>query len=92
MHPGDRYPDGSCNAEVFCSEKSVKLENLGPLKSMEPELNASLSETWELINTRNVEFLPLEIRVEKNKLTKFYCWRIMHFQCVQQHWEGKIGL
>jgi hypothetical protein len=70
VNPGENYPDGGCNAEVFCSDKFVELESLGPLKILEPGSGTSLVEMWELFNTLNVKFIPAEIRDEINLLEK----------------------
>jgi hypothetical protein len=65
VHPGENYPDGGCSAEVFCGDKFVELESIGTLQLLEPGSSASLIETWELLDTQNVQFIPQEIR-EKN--------------------------
>jgi hypothetical protein len=62
VQPGEKYPDGGCNAEVFCSDKFVELESLGPLTAMEPGSGVTLIETWELFDTLDVQFIPAEIR------------------------------
>jgi hypothetical protein len=62
VHLGEKYPDGGCNAEVFCSDKFVELESLGPQTNLEPGSGTTLIETWELFDTLTVEFIPLEIQ------------------------------
>jgi hypothetical protein len=46
--PGQTYPDKDCNAEVYCKDRFVELETLGPLCRLEPGQAATHVETWEL--------------------------------------------
>ena len=36
LHPGAAYPDGGCNAEVYCGDRFVELESLGIAGSVQP--------------------------------------------------------
>lgn len=70
VHPGEKYPDGGCNAEVFCGDQFVELESLGSQKTMEPGSSTSLVEKWELFDTLAKDFIPLEIQqliIEKTR-------------------------
>ena len=51
------YPDGGCNAEVYCGDRFIELESLGPLAWISPGETVVHRETWEM----NVPFLPQEI-------------------------------
>jgi hypothetical protein len=62
LHPGSVYPDGGCNAEVYCGDRFVELESLGPLVSLAPGMETQFTETWELYPKLDVPFLPPEIR------------------------------
>jgi hypothetical protein len=62
LHPDEVYPDGGCNTEVYCNDRAVELESLGPLSTLAPGDETSLTETWELFSTLDVPFIPLEIR------------------------------
>ena len=62
LHPGAAYPDGGCNAEVYCGDRFVELESLAPLASLAPGEETQFTETWELFPSLDVPFLPPEIR------------------------------
>jgi hypothetical protein len=61
-HLDAAYPDGGCNTECYCNDRFVELESLGPLSTLEPGACARLTETWELYETLDVDFIPEEIR------------------------------
>lgn len=42
------YPDMGCNAEVYCRDRFIELESLGPLERLEPGETAEHIETWEI--------------------------------------------
>jgi hypothetical protein len=42
------YPDNGCNVEVYCSDRLIELETLGPLVELIPGGAASHAETWEI--------------------------------------------
>jgi hypothetical protein len=42
------YPDRGCNVEIYCNERVLELETLGPLQRLEPGQCAMHVETWEL--------------------------------------------
>jgi hypothetical protein len=62
LHPGDSYPDGGCNAEVYCNDRFIELESLGSLGSLASGRATTLRETWELFDGLDVPFIPKEIR------------------------------
>ncbi len=62
LHPGAAYPDGGCNAETYCGDRFIELETLGPLVTLPPGQAIQHTETWELYDTLDVPFIPLEIR------------------------------
>jgi hypothetical protein len=45
---GADYPDHGCNVEVYCNERFLELETLGPLQRLEPGCCAVHVETWQL--------------------------------------------
>lgn len=53
VYGGRAHPDMECNAELYCNDRFVELETLGPLVRLEPGQTASHVEQWEL------EVLPL---------------------------------
>ena len=59
---GAAYPDGGCNAEVYCNDRFVELESLGPLAALPSGRTATLTETWELFDSLDVPFIPEAIR------------------------------
>jgi len=62
LHPGAAYPDGGCNAEVYCGDRFVELESLGVLGALAPGQAVQLTETWELFPSLDVPFIPPQIR------------------------------
>jgi len=56
------YPDGGCNAEVYCGDRFVELESLGILGRLAPGQAVQLNETWELYPGLDVPFIPTQIR------------------------------
>jgi hypothetical protein len=61
VQPGASYPDGGCNAEIYCNDQFVELESLGPLVALKPGMSTRLTETWELYSDLEQLFLPPEI-------------------------------
>ena len=59
---GVTYPDGGCNAEVYCGDRFVELESLGALGALAPGQTVQLNETWEFFPSLDVPFIPAEIR------------------------------
>ncbi|MGB8213802.1 MAG: hypothetical protein WCE68_09625 [Anaerolineales bacterium] len=62
LYPGAAYPDGGCNAEVYCNDRAVELESLGELVTLAPGAAVQHSETWEVYPGLDVPWLPAEIR------------------------------
>jgi hypothetical protein len=46
--PASPHPDRGCNAEVYCHDRFIELETIGPLALLEPGQTATHCETWEL--------------------------------------------
>ncbi|MBU0491586.1 MAG: DUF4380 domain-containing protein [Chloroflexi bacterium] len=42
------YPDRGCNAEVYCKDRFIELETLGPLCRLEPGQATTHVETWQV--------------------------------------------
>jgi len=60
--PGSAFLDGGCNAEVYCNNKFIELESLGPLGRLEPGKSLVHIETWELYNGLDLPFIPTRLR------------------------------
>jgi hypothetical protein len=56
--PPGAYPDGGCNAEVYCDNNVIELESLGGLTPIKPGQSAHFKETWELYESLEQSFLP----------------------------------
>lgn len=62
------YPDMNSVFEVYCNDRLVEVESLGPLTELQPGESVSHVETWTLLETNGIgigEYLP--------KLLKKYC-------------------
>ncbi len=46
--PGQPYPDGGCNCELYINDEFVELESLAPLLPLAPDESVSHTEVWEL--------------------------------------------
>jgi hypothetical protein len=42
------HVDYGCNAEVYCCDRFIEVETLGPLVTLEPGASTVHVETWEL--------------------------------------------
>jgi hypothetical protein len=47
--PGQNYPDGGCNLEVFTCPAFIELETLGPIHTLLPGIDYEHTEVWRLI-------------------------------------------
>ena len=54
------HPDNNCNAEMYCNDKFVELESLGPLTKLEPGGIIRHIEKWEVSN--EIDSLPKELQ------------------------------
>ena len=54
------YPDNNCNAEIYCNDKFVELESLGPLTRLSPGASVQHLEKWEV--SSGMDSLPANIR------------------------------
>ncbi len=54
------YPDNNCNAEMYCNNRFVELESLGPLTRLDPGASVTHIEKWEIL--KEIDFLPEEIQ------------------------------
>jgi hypothetical protein len=52
------HPDNHSNAELYCNDRFVELESLGPLTTLRPGEVVTHAETWEIHG--GLEGLPLE--------------------------------
>jgi hypothetical protein len=62
LHPGGAYPDNGCNTETYCNHMFIELESLGPLTKLAPGQSVTLTETWEVFDALEQDFLPGAIR------------------------------
>jgi hypothetical protein len=46
---GRRHPDLGCNVEVYCRDRYLELELLGPLTELSPGSCAVHTERWEVL-------------------------------------------
>jgi hypothetical protein len=60
--PVENYPDWGCNVEVYCNDKFIELETLGPLTTLEPGSSVSHNEVWEIYDRSELDWLPEKIR------------------------------
>jgi len=60
--PDAAYPDGGCNTEVYCNDRFLELETLGPLVQLAPGETIVHEETWELYDSLEQAFIPDSLR------------------------------
>jgi hypothetical protein len=58
VYPDLPYPDFNCNAETYCDSDFVELESLGPLTRLAPGKSVIHTETWELSDCLEQDFIP----------------------------------
>ena len=51
------YPDGNCNAEIYCDDEFIELESLAPLTLIKPGEQVQATEVWELFDQLEQPFL-----------------------------------
>ncbi len=56
------YPDGGCNVEIYCKDRFVELETLGPLAKLAPGQTATHQEIWEFYEDLDQHFIPSTLR------------------------------
>lgn len=59
VQTGLAHPDNNCNAEIYCNNRFVELESLGPLTTLSPGAQVNHVETWDLVD--GIDALPQEI-------------------------------
>ncbi len=57
VQPDLPHPDYDCNAEIYCDSHFIELESLAPFSRLAPGNSVCFSETWELYDTLEQEFL-----------------------------------
>jgi len=62
LTPGLTYPDSGSNTELFCGDRFIELESLGPLSVLQPEHSVRHTETWELHDHWDIPLIPGNIR------------------------------
>jgi len=61
VFPGRPHPDYDCNAEVYCDSRFVELESLGPMSRLPAGGQVQHTETWELYEGMQQDFLSAEM-------------------------------
>ncbi len=56
------YPDGGCNAEVYCDNRVIELESLGRFGSLEPGKSFFHTEKWEIFDSLDQPFISPGLR------------------------------
>ena len=54
------HPDNNSNAELYCNDRFVELESLGPLTTIRPNESVTHVETWEILT--GLDPLPMEVQ------------------------------
>ena len=54
------YPDNNCNAEIYCNDRFVELESLGPLTKLHPGAEIKHIERWDVFE--GINSLPEHIQ------------------------------
>jgi hypothetical protein len=62
--PGEPHADGGCNAEVYCNDRFIELESLGPLVNIAPGETIMHEETWELFDSLDQPFIPAALQIK----------------------------
>lgn len=57
-----KYPDNGCNVESYCNHEFIELESLGELAVVAPGQTVIHNELWEIHETLDVPFIPIEIQ------------------------------
>ena len=55
------YPDNNCNTEMYCNDRFVELESLGPLTRLDPGASITHVEIWEIL--KEIDFLPEALKI-----------------------------
>jgi hypothetical protein len=58
VQAGLPHPDYGCNAEIYCDSHFIELESLAPLTTLAPDQSVSFTETWELYDKLEQDFMP----------------------------------
>ncbi|MFN2119329.1 MAG: hypothetical protein ACK2T0_02950 [Anaerolineales bacterium] len=61
VFPRMPHPDYDCNAEIYCDNRFVELESLGPMSKLPAGGKAQHTETWELFEGMQQDFLTTEM-------------------------------
>jgi hypothetical protein len=59
--PGKHHPDFDCNAEIYCDDRGIELESLGPISKLPSGGQVQHTETWELYEVMRQDFLSGEM-------------------------------
>jgi hypothetical protein len=57
VHPDLPHPDYGCNAEIYTGSHFIELESLAPLSKLAPGDSVGFSETWQLYDSLEQDFL-----------------------------------
>jgi hypothetical protein len=56
------YPDWGCNVEIYCNDKFIELETLGPMVKLESGAEVQHAEVWELFDNLKLAWIPEEFQ------------------------------
>jgi hypothetical protein len=70
VRAGAEYADMGCNAEMYCNDRFIELESLGPLVTLEPGATAAHTETWEVYTEPPEELIPAEVMGVIGEMTR----------------------
>ncbi len=57
-----QYPDRDSNVEIYCNDKFIELETLGPMVTLESGAEVQHVEVWELYDTTRLDWIPVELQ------------------------------
>lgn len=60
LHAGMPHPDNNCNCEMYCNDKFIELESLGPVVKLAPGEALTHVEVWDIFD--GMDALPKDIQ------------------------------
>lgn len=66
--PEPPHPDLGCNTEIYCNDRFIELETLGPLVELHPGEAVTHSESWQIYEWPAVPFISAEVRDQMQEL------------------------
>jgi hypothetical protein len=56
------HPDWGCNVEIYCNDKFIELETLGPMATLKSGADVKHTEVWELYDTLKLDWIPEKLQ------------------------------